>query len=330
MLSDILPNADRCGDSLTTAISIHNENMTITTNRKLNNEIYLAVPPSADVRFHTANDENTTIDLNYTVQRQEKNNLILRIGIFLLATTTLIAAGCAIVSFAGFSSSNVSSSRRRSISYGSSNFEIFDGGKGVPSSFSNDGQSDIFQGVFVDPNHPQGYRLIVDTGDSNARLELQDEPTGEIFVIPVSVIRNDAATRLLIDFSSKGGPKDLAATVLEGGDISFSDGNVWSKTKGIPGVYSISVGGVEKIAGHLTIRLEQVAADSTSISIVVVYVEMDTDDGGGGRDIDIPAVLLDNNTILFYFSKDGAINLVRGTFRDDVIYFEDGNKLIKV
>ena len=53
-------------------------------------------------------------------------------------------------------------------------------------------------------------------------------------------------------------------------------------------------------------------------------------DGGGGRDIDIPAVLLDDNTILFYFSKDGVINLVSGTFRDGVIYFEDGNKLIKV
>lgn len=296
-------------------------------NKKLNNEIYIAVPPSTGVRFNTANDENTTIDLNCTVQRKEENNLILRIGIFLLATTTLIAAGCAI---SGFSSSNVISTRRRSISYGSSNFEIFDGGKGVPSSFPNDAQSDIFQGVFADPNHPQGYRLIVDIGDSNARLELQDEPTGEIFVIPVSVIRNDAATRLLIDFSSKGGPKDLAATVLEGGDISFSDGNVWSKTKGIPGVYSISVGGVEQITGHLTIRLEQVAADSNGISIVVVYVEMDTEDGGGGRDIDIPAVLLDDNTIMFYFSKDGVINLVSGTFRDGVIYFEDGNKLIKV
>merc|ERR1711934_189612 len=43
-------------------------------------------------------------------------------------------------------------------------------------------------------------------------------------------------TTIKIDFSVKGGPKDVPGVFKEG-KISFPDGNVWPKEAGVSGVY---------------------------------------------------------------------------------------------
>ena len=45
-------------------------------------------------------------------------------------------------------------------------------------------------------------------------------------------------TSLTIDFSVKGGPKDVVATLNKDSSISFPDGNLWKKQGGVVGVYS--------------------------------------------------------------------------------------------
>jgi len=169
---------------------------------------------------------------------------------------------------------------------------------------------DSFQGVFEDPNHPQGYRIIVDTCSSRAQLQLQDEPDGEIFFIPVNVLRNTTSltTQLIIDFSAKGGPSDLIANVQDGGNlISFSDGNAWSKLEGIPGVYYDKA---DK-RGYFTIRLEE-----EGTVIIVAYVMMTND--CHVKTFPIPATI-SGDTIVFHFSSMDS----EGIFRNGIIEFKD-------
>jgi len=98
-----------------------------------------------------------------------------------------------------------------------------------------------YQGVFMDPKHPKGYRVL--TGDSSmGTMELQDVPKDTVYKIPLKV-QTDGKTneiQLTIDFSVKGGPKDVTGMLGSKGGvttISFPDGNVWKKETGIIGVY---------------------------------------------------------------------------------------------
>jgi hypothetical protein len=93
-----------------------------------------------------------------------------------------------------------------------------------------------FVGEFSDPKHPGCLRSI--SGDG-AVLEVQgtdgtpgcmngekQKPwslTGEVVKVP------SKAPEILIDFSPKGGPKNLLGKLTEEGGILFPDGNTWSK-----------------------------------------------------------------------------------------------------
>ena len=57
-------------------------------------------------------------------------------------------------------------------------------------------------------------------------ISLQDKPDGEI----INVVGTKKGDAYLIDFSSKGGPKDIEAKLTdEGKSISFPDGNSWTR-----------------------------------------------------------------------------------------------------
>lgn len=105
----------------------------------------------------------------------------------------------------------------------------------VPSKEVNADSAPSYQGVFMDPNHPKGYRVL--TGDSSiGTMQLQDIPEDSIYEIPLKI----ETDKILIDFSVKGGPKDVTGVVGSIGGvttISFPDGNVWKKETGIIGVY---------------------------------------------------------------------------------------------
>ena len=100
-----------------------------------------------------------------------------------------------------------------------------------------------FQGVFNDPKHPNGYRILVSDAGNKGTMTLQDEPDGNVYIIPITYEANKKTgqTSLTIDFSVKGGPKDVVATLNKDSSISFPDGNLWKMEGGVSGVYSDGV-----------------------------------------------------------------------------------------
>lgn len=98
-----------------------------------------------------------------------------------------------------------------------------------------------YQGVYADPRHPKGYRVLFGD-DRRAAVKLRDAPGGEESELPVRMRSEAGGTRLTFDFSPKGGPRDVEGVL--GGDgrsIAFPDGNVWTRDEaGIVGVYAVS------------------------------------------------------------------------------------------
>ena len=98
-----------------------------------------------------------------------------------------------------------------------------------------------FNGIYKDPKHPTGFRIIAGAPNKGGTMTLQDSPDGAIFNIPIKASTDETtgSTSLLIDFSEKGGPSNTVATVnKKDSSIVFPDGNVWKKdTSGLVGVY---------------------------------------------------------------------------------------------
>ena len=94
-------------------------------------------------------------------------------------------------------------------------------------------QNDPFK---TDPNHPDGYRWISMTSTidkTGARIgECAGSDTGKVqeYMLPATAMQTDMADQIIVDFSSKGGPSDLAGVWDESADgITWSDGNTWPK-----------------------------------------------------------------------------------------------------
>ena len=104
----------------------------------------------------------------------------------------------------------------------------------------SDDKKFAFNGVFKDPQHPNGYRILVGAVNKEGTMTLQDEPDGKVFNIPIvsKVDEETGKSTLTFDFSPKGGPKQVVATVNKDYSITFPDGNSWKKeTGGLVGVY---------------------------------------------------------------------------------------------
>ena len=87
----------------------------------------------------------------------------------------------------------------------------------------------VFEGSFRDPNHPDGYRHIT-VSDGVATVKGCDGPGKNEWCFVQPVIGGQQGTEMVIDFSPKGGPKDLLAKWdAERNGIAFPDGNLWSK-----------------------------------------------------------------------------------------------------
>jgi len=90
-------------------------------------------------------------------------------------------------------------------------------------------KTSVFEGQFKDPNHPNGYRKI-SVADGVATILGKDEPTDTEWKIVANLRGRE---EMLIDFSPKGGPKDLLAKWSKQMDaIEFPDGNKWPKIGG--------------------------------------------------------------------------------------------------
>eukprot|EP00574_Skeletonema_japonicum_P010212 CAMPEP_0201729054 /NCGR_PEP_ID=MMETSP0593-20130828/17882_1 /ASSEMBLY_ACC=CAM_ASM_000672 /TAXON_ID=267983 /ORGANISM="Skeletonema japonicum, Strain CCMP2506" /LENGTH=303 /DNA_ID=CAMNT_0048221325 /DNA_START=83 /DNA_END=994 /DNA_ORIENTATION=+ len=89
--------------------------------------------------------------------------------------------------------------------------------------------AESYQGVYSDPNHPEGYRVIMASG-KGATMTLSDGESGDETYknIPVGVNGNE----LSLDFGFKGGPKGVIAVLSDDKQsITFPDGNTWTKNK---------------------------------------------------------------------------------------------------
>jgi len=146
-------------------------------------------------------------------------------------------------------------------------------------------------------------------------MSLQDDPGGKVFSIPMKV-KKDAETGqlfLTIDFSPKGGPKKIVGVVEKNGKISYPDGNVWTKMASagnIVGVYSDPM----HPKGYRVIRKEGSA-----------YIVVLNDSGRAGKDVTVPVKSSSTSNIIIDFSSKGGPGNLKGTVKEGLISFPDGN-----
>lgn len=99
--------------------------------------------------------------------------------------------------------------------------------------------AESYQGVYSDPKHPDGYRVIMASSGKGggATMTLSDgvskdapEGTEEKTFKDIPVKIKDGNNELSFDFSFKGGPKDAVGTLSDDKQtITFGDGNTWTK-----------------------------------------------------------------------------------------------------
>jgi len=88
-----------------------------------------------------------------------------------------------------------------------------------------------FVGRFTDPNHPGGTRDIALSDTKVGMFQLatvvggggRGEPAS--YELPAMVFGD----KITVDFSPKGGPKDLTGVWVDGAGIRWPDGNTWPK-----------------------------------------------------------------------------------------------------
>ena len=92
----------------------------------------------------------------------------------------------------------------------------------VPSAVAAQSKS-VFEGEYTDPNHPDGLRKITVKGN-DVTLTGTDSAGGKQWVLKAK----ETDGTIFVDFSPKGGPKDLLG-VYDNGAIKWPDGNAWTK-----------------------------------------------------------------------------------------------------
>ena len=124
----------------------------------------------------------------------------------------------------------------------------FDGG--ITEQSAKNKANESYQGVYYDPKHENGYRVLmaVKGSDNKATMTLCDgvpkDSTDEAKTyreIPVSVDNGD----FVFDFSFKGGPKNIKGKLSpDKQSITFEDGNTWTKNANkYDGIYKVTSGG---------------------------------------------------------------------------------------
>lgn len=176
-----------------------------------------------------------------------------------------------------------------------------------------------YNGVYTDSNHPKGYRVLIGNG-KRATVELQDDPNGEVYRLPVKVETSSSSeegeegevTQFLFDFGPKGGPNGIVGVFTKDREgipiVTFSDGNTWKKRETGPvGVYS---DGLDREKLYV---IRQFKGPELRVDIVAE-----------GKDTTTIRAKAGNPTIVFDFPGTGPVPGVANLKRK-VISFEDGN-----
>lgn len=188
-----------------------------------------------------------------------------------------------------------------------------------------------FQGVFSDPKHPKGYRVLVAKGSSSAIMTLsdgkpKDGSEAKLFNLPVKVKQDkkEGRTLLTFDFSPKGGPKDMTGILsADGNSIKFPDGNTWKKNTGVVGVYKDgkSSGAYRVIrkdkGSSLIVELRNSAAAKNPT--LAAAKSGSSNKEGAYVNVEFPGK-----------KKSDPVDTIKGSFKDGALSFPDGNKWTKL
>jgi hypothetical protein len=164
-----------------------------------------------------------------------------------------------------------------------------------------------YQGVYTDPSHPKGYRVLIGTIHNKATLLLQNDASEKMYEIPVEITTvDDGRMQFTFDYKSIDGSvtvgtfaKDKEGIPL----IQFADG-AWKKRETGPiGVYYDSSNPSKRII------IRQAKGAEWIVDIL---------DGGGMSRFTAKA----GNPILFRLSE-GNVNGVF-SMKEKTITFDDG------
>ena len=161
-------------------------------------------------------------------------------------------------------------------------------------------QDPCFTGVWTDPKHPKGYRVLIRKSYTVANMFLSDgvgvgstttdnnknkdsttvttntnttPKTYNNIGVKVKDDPKKGETYLTFDFSAKGGPKKVVGTVADHGNkIVFPDGNVWTKNvaTAVEGVYATD----PRVAGE-GYRVVIIRKDPTASNLLAVQLNKD-------------------------------------------------------
>jgi len=181
-------------------------------------------------------------------------------------------------------------------------------------------------GEYWDPFHPRGLRTVRVSGDT-VTVAGKDEPDGPTWKLTGAVDKDE---NLLIDFSPKGGPKDLLGKYvnkLDSTGIVFPDGNRWSKAPAMAGLYSDP----NHPNGYRVVTVYPVGFGS-GYQLAACYGQ----DEPGGKPFKLVGKLsvmgtsLGPDTIAFDFSPKGGPSSLIAKFDGSGFVFPDGNRWPKV
>ena len=176
---------------------------------------------------------------------------------------------------------------------------------------TNIGTLPPINGIYSDPNHLDGYRIVRVLDKSNALVTLQDEPNGPIFSVSGKIV----GTTVTLDFSAKGGPKDIVATLVGDDKLKFPDGNTWTKISGVDGVYADP----NHPSGYRVVRI----AKGKDIFITL-------QDEPNGEAIELKGMQKENGSVSIDFSPKGGPNNLTAIVKDGKLVFPDGNAWTKI
>ena len=159
-----------------------------------------------------------------------------------------------------------------------------------------------FAGEYSDPNHP-GCKRTIEVDGTSATISGTDTPDGEIWKVSGTV----SGDTIVVDFSPKGGPKELTGKSVPEG-IRWEDGNVWTLV-GFEGEYSDP--------HHPGCQRTVNVSDGTSATVSGT----DTPDG----EIWTVNGSIDGSKIVVDFSPKGGPKELTGKRVTEGIQWEDGN-----
>jgi hypothetical protein len=175
-------------------------------------------------------------------------------------------------------------------------------------------------GVYSDPNHKAGYRIVRTVDKSNVLVILRDDIDSPAITVPGKITppssKGNTKASIILDLSKKGGPKNVIATSKDATHITFPDGNTWTKLGGVDGIYSDP----NHPTGYRIVRVTKGGK---------VYVTLQDDPKSDVVDVE-GLKKVGSGYITIDFSPKGGPKDIMAVVKVDKLVFADGNTWTKL